>query len=81
MRLLTKMCIWYIRRSSVEDIDEIMSQTFYRREELFPDYDPIYLALSKYDREERKRQLECFCKLAERMYEKPGQVNLRELKK
>lgn len=81
MRLLTKLSIWHIRRASLEDVDAIMRQTFYRREELFPDYDPIYLVLPKYDREERKRQLECFCKLAERLYEKSSQVNLGELKK
>lgn len=70
MRFVTKLCIRYIRRASVEEIDEILSHTFRRREELFPDYDPIYLALPKYDREERWKQLASFCDLAGHMYEK-----------
>lgn len=78
MRFLTKLCIWHIGRASVEDIDEIMAQTFRRREELFPEYDPVYLAVPKYDREERERQLANFCKFVRRMYGmeiEPGKCN------
>lgn len=68
MHIFTRLCVWHIKRTSVEEVDRIMTETFRRRVQLFPDYDPIYLALPKYDLEERERQLAYFNQCVRNMH-------------